>query len=328
MLELIKKEYKGFAIASIIGVIAFLLSNYTPSWLNSILIALLSGILIGNLIKIPSTFSSGISFTSSKMLELSVLFLAFSINFSHIAKLGLSTFLIIAFVVLFILVFTYYFAIKVKCPATAGWLIGFGTAICGSSAIAALSPLVSKEKDSVGISMAVVNLFGTIGMLVMPFLLVKFHFSNEEMGMILGGTLHSVGNVAGSAYSINNEVGETAITIKLARVALLSPGLILFNFLVNRNNTVSEVKSKFSLPWYLWSFIGITILGSIISFPKELVDKMELIGKIVLTVAMAAIGLKISFKSLLQSGKKGILFGLLMFILQISLVLILMKILK
>jgi uncharacterized integral membrane protein (TIGR00698 family) len=328
MVEIIKKEYKGFATASIIGVVAFFASSYTPSWLNSILLALLIGILIGNLAKIPSTFSSGITFTSSKMLELSVLFLAFSINFSHIAKLGVTTFLIIAFVVLIVLLFTYYFAIKVKCPATAGWLIGFGTAICGSSAIAALSPLVSKEKDSVGISMAVVNLFGTIGMLVMPFLLLKFHLSNDEMGMLLGGSLHSVGNVAGSAYSINNEVGETAITIKLARVALLSPGLLLFNFLVNRNNTISEVKSKFSLPWYLWSFIGITILGSIFSFSKEIVDIMELIGKIVLTIAMAAIGLKISFKSLLQSGKKGILFGLVMFILQFCLVLILMKTIK
>lgn len=328
MIETIKLQYKGFAMAATIGVIAIFLANYTPSWLNSILLALLLGVFIGNITKVPATFSSGISFTSSKMLELSVLFLAFSINFAHIARLGISSFAIIAAVVIIVLVFTYYFAIKVNCPAKSGWLIGFGTAICGSSAIAALTPIVAKDdKESVGVSMAVVNLLGTIGMILMPMIFLKFNLSNEEMGLLLGGTLHSVGNVAGSAYSISNEVGETAITIKLARVALLTPGLILFNYLVNKNSLNSEVKSKFSLPWYLWSFIGITILGSFVSFPKEWVSLMELIGKIVLTIAMAAIGLKISFKNLLQSGKKGILFGLAIFALQIILVVALMKLL-
>lgn len=326
MIDSIKKEYKGFAMASIIGVIAILFANYTPSWLNSILLALLMGVLLGNITKVPSTFSSGISFTSSKMLELSVLFLAFSINFAHIAALGISSFVMITLVVLMVLIFTYYFALKVKCPAKAGWLIGFGTAICGSSAIAALTPIVAKDdKESVGVSMAVVNLLGTVGMILMPMIFLELKMSNEEMGMLLGGTLHSVGNVAGSAYSINNEVGETAITIKLARVALLTPGLLIFNYLVNKNNTNTEVKSKFSLPWYLWSFIGITIFGSFISFPKELVSQMELIGKIVLTIAMAAIGLKISFKNLLQSGQKGLLFGLAIFAVQILLVVALMR---
>lgn len=326
MIDTIQKEYKGFALAATIATGAILFANYTPSWLNSILLALLMGVLLGNSTKIPVSFSSGIAFTSSKMLELSVLFLAFSINFTHIAALGISSFVLISIVVLMVLIFTYYFALKVNCPAKSGWLIGFGTAICGSSAIAALTPIVAKDdKESVGVSMAVVNLLGTVGMILMPMIFLELNMSNEEMGMLLGGTLHSVGNVAGSAYSINNEVGETAITIKLARVALLTPGLLMFNYLVNKNNTNTEVKSKFALPWYLWSFIGITILGSMISFPKELVSLMELIGKIVLTIAMAAIGLKISFKNLLQSGKKGLLFGLAIFALQIGLVLALMR---
>ena len=135
-----------------------------------------------------------------------------------------------------------------------------------------------------------------------------------------------MGNVAGSAYSLSNEIGETAITIKLARVALLSPSLILFSFLVNKKNNIKGIQS-FKLPWYLWSFIGITILGSLVSFPKPLINNMEFIGKIVLTIAMAAIGLKISLNQLMQSGKKGVLFGLIIFILQLILIFGLMKIL-
>lgn len=326
MLNNVKKEIKGFVLAASIGFISIFLSNYTPSWLNSILLALLFGIVIGNIIKLPNSYSSGISFTSSKMLEISVLFLAFSINFSHLYQLGINSFILIILVVFFIVIFSYYFAIKVKCPEKAGWLIGFGTAICGSSAIAALSPIVAKgSKESIGISMAVVNLLGTVGMLTLPYILVNLHYSNIEIGMVLGGSLHSVGNVAGSAYTINNEVGETAITVKLARVALLSPALILFNILVNKKQDNQNL-IQFNLPWYLWFFIGITVFGSFFTFPKPIVSSMEYLGKVVLTIAMAAIGLKISLNHLLKSGRKGLMFGLIIFIIQILLIITLMAI--
>lgn len=323
------KDWKGIALATAIGVFSYILSGYTPAWFNSILIALLLGIILGNIFTWPATMQSGINFTSGKMLEWSVLFLASSINFSHIRALGATIFIGIAIIIGIVLLFTYFVAIKLKCPASAGWLIGFGTAICGSSAIAALSPIVAKEKESVGISMAVVNLLGTVGMIALPLVLTYFHATTQEMGLILGGTLHSVGNVAGAAYGISNEVGEAAITIKLARVALLSPGLILFNFLVNKKNNKNKLlvshKTSFSLPWYLWSFIVITIIGSLIQFPELWVNFMETTGKVVLTIAMAAIGLKISFKHLLQAGRRGLLFGIMMFVVQIGLFFLLVK---
>lgn len=315
----IKKEYRGILLATGIGLGAYFSSVYIPSSLNSILLALLIGIVAGNAVKIPYNFQSGISFTSGKLLELSILFLAFSINYTHIAKLGAMSFSIIAVMVVLMLLVSYCLAIKVRCPGSTGWLVGFGTTICGSSAIAALAPGVSKNKEDVGIAMAVVNLFGSIGMIVMPFVLMKMDLSTTKMGLLLGGTLHSVGNVAGSGYAISNEVGEAAITIKLARVALLSPALIFFNFLVNRNN-VKNWKEHFSLPWYLWSFIGITLISSFINLPPTFLNGMETAGKVILTIAMAGIGLKVSIKKLYQSGQKGIVFGLIVFAVQIILV--------
>jgi uncharacterized integral membrane protein (TIGR00698 family) len=168
--------------------------------------------------------------------------------------------------------------------------------------------------------MAVVNLFGSIGMILMPMLLADSSITPTHMGLLLGGTLHSVGNVAGAAYAMGNEVGEAAITIKLARVALLSPALIFFNYLVNRKQAGSSWKTHFKLPWYLWSFIGITILTAFIQMPPAFTGAMEDAGKLILTIAMAAIGMKVSFARLYQSGKKGLVFGLLLFILQIALV--------
>jgi uncharacterized integral membrane protein (TIGR00698 family) len=217
--------------------------------LNAILLALLLGMVVGNLWRVPSSFQAGIGFTSSKLLELAVLFLAFSINYTHIAALGAGSFAIIITMVMAMVLVTYFLARQVKCPGSTGWLVGFGTAICGSSAIAALAPRVAKNKEDVGIAMAVVNLFGSLGMVVLPLVLVRFDLGTNELGLLIGGTLHSVGNVVGAGYAISDGVGEAATTIKLARVALLSPALILFNYLVNR----AELKSwrqHLQLPWY------------------------------------------------------------------------------
>ncbi len=182
--------------------------------------------------------------------------------------------------------------------------------------LAALAPTVSKNKEDVGIALAVVNFYGTIGMLVLPLAAAAFSFTPLASSLLLGGSLHSVGNVAGAGFAMSNEIGEQALTIKLARVALLTPGLILFSYLIQRNTT-KNWRYYFRLPWYLWAFLIITVLVSTFDFPVSFLAVTSEMGKVVLTLAMTAIGLKVRFKSLWQSGKRGLFFGLLLFGLQL-----------
>jgi hypothetical protein len=111
----------------------------------------------------------------------------------------------------------------------------------------------------------------------------------------------------------------------LARVALLSPALIFFNYLVNRNN-VKNWRDHFKLPWYLWAFIGITVLTSFVDMPKELLHFMKITGNVVLTIALAAIGLKISFAKLFTTGRQGLVFGAITFALELLIIALLMLI--
>jgi len=256
------------------------------------------------------------------VLEFSILFLAVGINYTYMGKIGWESFLLVGIVVFLALIFSVFLSKKMNCPSTVGWMVGFGTAICGSSAIAALAPSLKNNKEETGIALAVVNLFGTLGMLFLPVLIGLFSLSTTEISLLLGGTLHSVGNVAGAAFAVSDAVGEQAITIKLARVALLSPGLIFFNFLTRDKNATKNWKSYFQLPWYLWGFILITILVSIFPVTDSVLKFSSETGKILLTIAMTAIGLKVSFSALIQSGKKGLFYGLLIFLFQISLILL------
>lgn len=319
----LKSNWRGVVFSIALGLLSMFIEKYTPSYINGIIIALILGMIVSNTVKLPSNLDSGIGYTSAKMLEFSILFLAVGINYTEIAHLGASSFVGLAVIVLIVLSATYYLSQRFNCPANTGILVGFGTAICGSSAIAALSPsLKNKEKEDVAIAMAVVNLLGTLGMLILPVVLLKSDFSASKIGLLIGGSLHSVGNVAGAGFTIGKEAGDAAITVKLARVALLTPGLIFMNYLVNRNSA-GNWKDYFKLPWYLIGFILVTILVSVIEIPKSSIKNLEYIGKIILTIAMAAIGLKVSFTKLLKAGKRGIGFGIVIFGLQLGLLLLL-----
>lgn len=316
--------YKGIVFSVLLGLAAVFLEKFTPPAFNGILIALLLGILLGNTLKLPENLASGIQYTSSKMLELSILFLAVGINYADVAALGVQPFLGVAAVVFTILFLSFFLAKRFNCPGNTGILVGFGTAICGSSAIAALAPSLQKQnKEDVAIAMAVINLLGTLGMLVLPWALLQVDWPSQDvaasaMGYLVGGSLHSVGNVAGAGFAIGKSAGDIAITVKLARVALLTPGLIFMTYLTQRHSQGSW-KRYFQLPWYLIGFILVTLLVSVIDIPKPALKEVEYIGKVILTIAMAAIGLKVSVKKLLQAGSRGLRFGVVMFLLQIAL---------
>ncbi|MEN9743158.1 MAG: hypothetical protein RLZZ65_963 [Bacteroidota bacterium] len=316
-----RKHFSGILLATGIGLVAFFISKFTPSFINSYLLALVLGMLLAPQIVNKTQLSSGINWSGAKMLEWSVILLAFGIDYHAIAQVGFQSFISIAFVIFAILFLTINLSKWLSCPAKSGWLIGFGTAICGSSAIAALAPKIKAKEEDVAISLATVNLLGSLGMLLLPILFQFYPLLVNEMAFLIGASLHSVGNVAGAGYAVSEEVGQLALVYKMARVALLSPALILMSWLDAKGQGQRKVEWK--LPWYLIGFLLISMSVSIFPLSDGVIEFTEFSGKLVLTIAMAAIGLKVHFKQLLIAGKRGLLFAVLIFLLQIGLLFLL-----
>lgn len=304
----------GLSLTLTIGMVAFGLSSIID--FNAILLALVLGIIVGNVTKLPDSFESGIKLSSGKLLELAIVFMAFSIDYVSLLSLGWSTILIIVISVVIVLVATLFLSEKMKCPSQAGLLVGFGTAICGSSAVAALAPSIGSDKSDMGISMAVINLYGLLGMLSIPAITQGF-LSDPELSVLLGASLHSVGNVAGAGFALSDTIGELAVTVKLGRVALLTPALIIFTIFIGPEAKGESLKSKLKLPWYLGLFILISIVASVVTIPAEVKTIAASSSSFLLALAMAAIGLKVSFSTLVSSGKKGLIFGALLFAIQL-----------
>jgi len=310
------KVISGVLLTLVIAISALLLEK----WLgfNAILLALVIGIIIGNVIPLPDSLNTGIKFSSGRFLEIAIMLMAFSIDYGSFLKLGWETILIVVITMAAVLLMTVWLGKKMNCPSSAGLLVGFGTAICGSTAIAALAPSVSKDKSDMGIAMAVVNLYGLLGMIFIPLLTAEW-LSDIQNSVLIGASLHSVGNVAGAGFAMSDAIGEMAVTVKLGRVALLTPALLIFTQFTGKSNKTST-KDKFKLPYYLIAFILISIIVSIFPLPTDILGYAKKGSSFLLATAMAAIGLKVSFKTLLNSGKKGLVFGAILFAVQLAVI--------
>lgn len=320
MIEYLKNVWKGLLLSAFIAALAYLLAPYIPGF-NPVLAALVLGVVVGNLLPVSASFNKGVDLSGGKVLELSIVLMAFGLNVDQVKSLGWETVIIILLMLVLLLLMTVVLSKRMNCPSSTGLMVGFGTAICGSSAIAAVAPGVAKEKEDIGIAMAVVNLLGALLMIVWPFAYDFFSFSDEQFALLTGGTLHSVGNVAGAAYSVGEEVGNMAITVKMMRVAMLAPSVLFFNYLV-RDGKPRSLKDYFKLPIYLWAFIAVSILVVLVDLPEQFTIVMNHAASGLLAVAMAAIGLKISFRTLFKSGYQALTFGIVIYVIQLALILL------
>ena len=320
MEESIKKQV-GIFIPILLALGAYGVSII--SGLNFILAAIILGVLVGNLIPIQERFNPGIKTASGKVLETAIVLMAFSINYKSLLSLGWELGVILLATVSFVIFITIFLSKKFNCPGSTGWLVGFGTAICGSSAIAALSPVVSKNKDDMALSLAVVNILGLLGMIALPYL-GQLYLADMDLATLIGVSLHSAGNVAGAGFVVNDTVGEMAVTIKLGRIALLTPALIVFQWAVGERDSNRGKWSSIKIPWYLIGFILVSLASTFLPFPKEILGFMKIVANFFLAVAMAAIGLKMNLSQIAKAGKKGLMFGSVVFLFQIAFILALL----
>jgi uncharacterized integral membrane protein (TIGR00698 family) len=199
-------------------------------------------------------------------------------------------------------------------------LMGAGNAICGSSAIAAVSPLVEGKEEEVGLSISTVNLLGTFGIFLLPLLVHVFKLNDYRGGAVIGGSLQAIGQVVAAGYSINDATGNIALLVKMGRVLMLGPLAVIISSWKTAESPAG--KSTIKIPPFIVGFLIIGILASWPVVPRPLVEALKLSGKWLLLFAMAGIGLKLHLKTMLIQGPKALLFGSIIAILQLGMALL------
>jgi uncharacterized integral membrane protein (TIGR00698 family) len=185
-----------------------------------------------------------------------------------------------------------------------GTLSGGSVGICGASAALAIASVLPKTKESerdVILAVVVVTGLSTIAMILYPMLVPIIGLDNERAGFFLGGTIHDVAQVVGAGYTISQKTGDVATYVKLLRVAMLLPVVGTIALILSRGRGGAS-GAKVPLPWFLFGFAALVAINSLGFLPKAAVGGATEVSRWLLVVAIAALGMKTSFKALIAAG--------------------------
>jgi len=309
----------GLALASGLGVLGVVLSRSgVIPFVGSITLALVAGIIVGNVAPIGRIRSEGIEWSEKVLLSWAVALLGLNLDFSVLVEFrggGGVALIAVVIVVAVTLGMGLVVGRWVGLPRSLGLLLGVGTAICGSSAIAAVAPLVSKDRTEIGLSVSVINLLGTVGIFLLPAVVVLQGFGESAAGLLIGGSLQAVGHVVAAGFAVSDTVGELAIAVKMFRVLLLGPLVIVLG-LVMRSRGGRSLKL---VPAYIVAFVVLAVVGNLGILPVEWTGSIKMISKVLLAIAMAGVGLRIQLAGLVRQAPRALIVGGVIFFFQIVL---------
>jgi len=311
-----KQYLYGILFCILIGIAALFLSSYIP--IGAVAIAIILGIIIGNITNPGTIFNKGINFSEKHILSFAIALMGVNLNFLILKELGFKSILLIIVAMGITISSSIILAKIFKFDKKFALLIGIGNGICGSSAIAATEQIIGSKKEDVGLSVAIVNFLGTIGIFLLPFIATFIlKFTDINSGMLIGNTLQAVGQVVASGFSISNNSGQTATIVKMTRILLLTPVIFILIFIFSNRNNSKGKGGNIKIPLFVIGFILFSLVPTFKLLPEEIIKVIGKLSHYALIVAMAGIGLKITFGSILKDGKSALLIGVLIFIIQI-----------
>jgi uncharacterized integral membrane protein (TIGR00698 family) len=307
------------------NIIGIELLGYDKSPISTAMIAILLGMLFGNIFKMRDNFVKGLDFTQSYILKFGIICLGIQLKPFEFLEFGAVAIPLIIICIVSVLIVIKLLIKKLKIPTRMAYLISIGSTVCGTTAIMATAPVIGAKKNEVSYAIANITLFGILSMLIYPYF-ANYYFDAEPMfvGLFLGTSIHETSQVAaaGLIYDQQFNSPETlniATVTKLIRNTFLVIMIPLFAFLYNRNNVVKKNYSILAIfPYFVIGFVAMIILRNIgdqfflnsyNNLWLETVDIIKSSSKVFLTMAMAAIGLSTNLRDLKSMGYKPFLVG-------------------
>ncbi|WP_136442039.1 YeiH family protein [Pacificoceanicola onchidii] len=303
----VKSLWPGVIVAVLVAVSAKFLSEHyaTPA----MLLALLLGIAVSFLSEDQKT-APGIAFAARTVLRLGVALLGARISLDLLMGLGgpLIT-LVVAGVVL-----TIGFGLLVGRFFGSRWrfslLTAGSVAICGASAAMAIGAILPKDERSeerLIFTVVGVTVLSTVAMILYPILVGALNLDTAQAGVFLGGTIHDVAQVVGAGFSVSQETGETATLVKLIRVAMLAPVVLVASLVIRSMSVGTPGEGRPPLlPGFVIGFLVLAALNSAHVIPEALADWLGQASRWLLLIAIAAVGMKTNLKQVLSVGPAAI----------------------
>ena len=289
---------------------------------SPMIVGIILGMLYANSLRnnLPDTWVPGILFCSKRILRIGIILYGFRLTFQDVTAVGLPAILIDAIIVTVTVCGGVLIGKLLKMDRSIALLTSVGSGICGAAAVLGAESAINTKPYKTAVAVSTVVIFGTLSMFLYPVLYRNgvFDLSPELMGLFTGSTVHEVAHVVGAGNAMGQGVSNTAIIVKMIRVMMLVPALLVISWAVARNLTkrdaAEQAKGKITSPWFAILFLVVIGFNSFNLLPVALVEWINQFDTFLLTMAMTALGAETSFDKFKKAGAKPFLLAAILFV--------------
>lgn len=310
------KYIPGIILVIAISLLSIFFNDLIKSFINleSLTIAIIIGIVVGNVFHIKDSFKPGINLSLKKLLKVGIVLLGFKLNVHSILKLGPQILIMVPIYVLIALTLSIVLGKLFKVNNKLSVLIGVGSCICGASAVMAMAPCINAKDDDSIIAVSIVSFLGAVGVLIYTAIATSsIGLTPIQYGVWSGLSLHGVAHAIAAAFAMGKVSGEIGTFVKMARVLMLVPVSLVLGLAFNKvEGEKGSKKAKF--PLYVLFFIIAGVINSFGIIPYQIINILGRSSSFLILMAMTAMGLSVNLKSILNKGKNASILGTVLFI--------------
>lgn len=307
-MKLTTNNVKHFSIISA-GVFLAYLVNRIEGAISPLFFSMVLGLIVVNAGGWSDNGKEAATFAAKRCLRLGVVFLGFQISIDKFVEVGPRGLLAVAIIVSGVFLGLRYFAKRSGLSDSLSTFIAGGFAICGATAIAAISSTRKSEERDVSYAVALVALCGTLSVFVIPALATLFDLSDATAGAWIGAAVHDVGQVIATASVMSPEALDSAVIVKLTRVVLLIP-LILFLSASNKDKSGEKKSLRTATPTFVLGFVLCALIVNALSLPESAMTVGKELSKVLLSLGLFGMGLGVKWASIKALGAKPLIVGL------------------
>ena len=310
-----RSPWAGATMAVCLAAVGFLLAQVPGlKVMGPLSLALLLGIGWRAAAGVPDVAWAGIRWSSRPVLRLGIVLMGARLDYTVLLTAGPRLLAIATTVIVVTIVGMYALAMRVGLPRHLGMLMAVGTGICGASAVAAASSVTRASEEDTSLALAMMGLLGTAGVFFYVGIGSLLGLSDYQLGVLTGATLHEVAQVIAAAFTWGNVSGDAGTVVKLTRVVLLAPALLVVGWYWRRasdDHLAGEVGANFSLanppvPYFVLGFLAVGAVNSAGWLPVSVQGGLVQGSIFLMAVAMAAMGLATDLGQVRRAGAKAV----------------------
>ncbi len=314
----------GILLITLFACVAFLVGD--TKWIKALSLSpMVVGIVIGMVFanscggKMPASWSPGIKFCSKRVLRTGIVLYGFKLTFQDVMNVGVTAIALDAVVVCGTIGLGILVGRWLKIDRSIALLTSCGSAICGAAAVLGVDGAIRPKPYKTAVAVATVVIFGTLSMFLYPILYRTgiFDLTPNMAGLFTGATVHEVAHVVGAANAMGGEVSNTAIIVKMIRVMMLVPVLLVIAWAVAKSHSAkvddNNGKANITVPWLAILFLVVIGFNSLGLLSAGCVAWINRLDTFLLTMAMAALGAETSFDKFKKAGFKPFLLAAILY---------------